>query len=58
MTEERYRQLMWEDIGELAPEEVAAGWHWCQAFDGLLVGPGMHEQKACTCFVAERPKET
>lgn len=37
----------------LREEEWKAGWHWCDEFDGLLVGPGMVELKHCRCEVAD-----
>lgn len=36
-------------LERLTQEEIATGWHWCREFDSLLVGPGMGEQKYCTC---------
>jgi hypothetical protein len=48
---QRWRELMENDDLELSPEELAAGWHWCNDFDGLLVGPGMDEEQHCACFV-------
>lgn len=30
-------------------EEIEAGWHYCPEWDGLLIGPGMSEEDACTC---------
>jgi hypothetical protein len=58
MTPSRYQELMENDgfpaddsaRKELTAEEIAAGWHWCLDFDGLLVGPGMGELEHCTCF--------
>lgn len=46
MTEERYNLLM-ESEEPLTEQEIAAGWHFCSEFDGLLVGPGMSEQEFC-----------
>jgi hypothetical protein len=37
-----------DDYTLTAPEREA-GWHWCLAFDGLLVGPGMGELRHCEC---------
>ena len=37
----------------LRPEEMEAGWHWCHDWDGLLVGPGMHEAIFCNCNIAK-----
>ena len=47
---ERYNSLMMDDSLELAESERAAGWHFCNEFDGLLVGPGMGELSCCTCL--------
>lgn len=51
MERDRYDALMWHDEGELTPEEIADGWHWCWDWDGLLVGPGMMEMDCCVCGV-------
>lgn len=43
----------WIDVMEhdapLTPAEIEAGWHFCADWDGLLVGPGMGELRACVC---------
>lgn len=31
----------------LSKKEVAEGWHFCDDWDGLLIGPGMHEFEDC-----------
>lgn len=49
MTNERYKELM-NDAGTITSEEAALGWHWCNEFDGLLVGPNMGELKCCKCL--------
>ena len=51
MTPERYHLLSESDDPEdcLTEEEIAAGWHYCYEFDGLLVGPGMDELECCQC---------
>jgi hypothetical protein len=38
-----------DDDAQLTEREVAAGWHWCAEWDGLLVGPGMRELECCRC---------
>lgn len=43
MTDERYRELWNTPSLSLSKEEIKIGWHWCNEFDGLLVGPGMEE---------------
>lgn len=51
MNEERYNALNTED-GRLTHDEIATGWHFCDEFDGLLVGPEMDmEWSLCTCPV-------
>lgn len=47
MTDERYLQLVRNEEECLTSEEIAAGWHFCYEFDGLLVGPGMEETQFC-----------
>lgn len=49
MTEERYKNLMENQKDELTSEEIQSGWHFCNEFDGLLVGPGMGELECCQC---------
>lgn len=36
MTRERWRYLMTNIDAELAPEELAEGWHFCDEYDDLL----------------------
>jgi hypothetical protein len=48
MSDDRYQELM-ETDGTLSAEEIAAGWHWCFEFDGMLVGPGMWGVAECDC---------
>lgn len=55
MTPERYKQLTDTDDYQLTPDEIALGWHWCNEFDGLLVGPGSHELKFCKCLDEKHP---
>jgi hypothetical protein len=49
MTDDRYRALMSDDELRLTDEELREGWHFCDQFDGLLVGPGMPEMETCHC---------
>jgi hypothetical protein len=49
MSDDRYQELM-ETDGTLSAEEIAAGWHWCEEFDGMLVGPGMWGDWSCDCM--------
>ncbi len=55
MTQERYCQLMENDELPLTTEEINLGWHFCHEFDGLLVGPEMHELYGCTCLPGDHP---
>lgn len=53
MTTERYKQLMSELMkgkpSGLTYAEMAEGWHFCQDWDGLLVGPECAEAESCYC---------
>ena len=49
MNRDRYVELD-NGKGELTLAEVAQGWHFCDEWDGLLVGPGMAEMECCGCF--------
>ena len=49
MTNERWMAIINDDSLELTAEEIRAGWHFCFEWDGLLIGPGMEEMKACIC---------
>jgi hypothetical protein len=49
MPRDRWSALMKGDNLQLTQDEIMAGWHFCWEWDGLLVGPGMDELKACTC---------
>jgi len=45
---ERYMEL--DRSGEgLTKEEWEAGWHWCNEWDGMLVGPDTDEALVCSC---------
>lgn len=47
--DERWMDLMESMHPELTEEEMDEGWHFCDCWDGLLVGPGMDELDYCTC---------
>lgn len=50
----RWRELMDDESKHLTPEEREKGWHFCNEFDGLLVGPAEDpEWECCTCFSEE-----
>ena len=59
MNKERYDILEQSGLG-LTKEEYDQGWHWCNEWDGLLVGPSMREAIVCSCNhpVIEAWKET
>jgi len=48
MTPERYYQIEVQGA-PLTDEEKEAGWHFCDEWDFMLVGPGTPEQEACLC---------
>ena len=55
MSDEKYTELHDNQNSSLTKEEIDLGWHWCNEFDGMLVGPGMPEfeeickQSGCIC---------
>ena len=49
MTSERYNTLSGPTPPRLTMAERRQGWHYCFDWDGMLVGPGMHEINGCTC---------
>lgn len=46
----RWQDLMNNEELKLTEEEITNGWHFCYAWDGLLVGPGMMEKEFCHCY--------
>lgn len=48
MNKERQMQL-YKSGQVLTKEEVEQGWHWCKAWDYMLVGPGQDEAFSCAC---------
>lgn len=42
---------MRDDSKALTESELAIGWHWCDEWDGLLVGPNMDELRCCKCTI-------
>jgi hypothetical protein len=57
MTKERWMELQNSRDPNIAisDAELALGWHWCNEFDGLLVGPGMGELRFCKCLPKDHP---
>lgn len=47
---DRYEQLMSDSTLQLNEQEIAAGWHFCPAFDGLL-SQGEKGPRECFCGV-------
>lgn len=43
MNNQRYVELESNEEATLTPEEMAQGWHWCDDWDYMLIGPGMSE---------------
>lgn len=57
MTEDRYNSLSNDEPPpNLTQAEWDAGWHFCVEWDNLLIGPGMGELAACSCFAATDPR--
>jgi hypothetical protein len=48
MNRERYIELDRSGTG-LTKEEWEQGWHWCNEWDGMLVGPNTDEALVCSC---------
>ena len=48
MDRDRYAKLDKEGRG-ISMKELQEGWHFCEDWDGLLVGPGMPEMECCHC---------
>jgi hypothetical protein len=51
MDRERWKHLMRHPNQgvELTEAEIAEGWHFCYAWDGLLVEPNSPEGACCEC---------
>jgi hypothetical protein len=49
MSLKRYEKLMSNPEEELTTEEKKEGWHRCNDWDFLLIGPGCPELESCTC---------
>ena len=54
----RWKALMNDERPQLTPEEIAEGWHFCNNWDGLLVGPNTEEWKYCSCVSKPNEKDT
>jgi hypothetical protein len=54
MTPERFKYLDKNIDAKLTKEEMLLGWHFCDEFDGLLIGPDSTEfRDCCTCYSRE-----
>jgi hypothetical protein len=51
MTDERYNYLERTLKSFLTMDEINEGWHWCNDYDYMLVGPDMPEWENCTCLM-------
>ncbi len=56
MTDARWKELMESNDLPLTKEEIAEGWHWCNEFDGLLIGPEDGAMECCTCKGVDKTK--
>jgi len=66
MSPTRYRELLHSSMGiplplqmppvDLAPREFRAGWHFCDDWDGLLIGPWDEEISFCHCYLTRRAR--
>ena len=50
MNTKRYIEIDNAGTG-LTKEELEQGWHFCNDWDGMLVGPGCDEADCCTCGI-------
>jgi len=56
MTKERYQSIVESEDVELTEKEIALGWHFCNEYDGLLVGPEMYScLECCHCWPEHHP---
>ena len=56
MNTERFAALMADDGLSLTEAEIAAQWHFCPSWDGLLISPECGEWRHCECeFEGKRP---
>lgn len=49
MSVKRWNELS-KGEAKLSQEEFKKGWHFCPEWDYALIGPGMKETQACSCF--------
>ena len=56
MDKKRYNELM-DPRGTalLTKQEIALGWHFCNEWDGLLIGPHRVELSCCRCLDEHHP---
>ena len=48
MTKKRYLEIEFGDL-KISEAERNAGWHFCEEWDYMLIGPPMLEWDYCTC---------
>jgi len=55
MTNARHKELTMDETQTLTKEERELGYHFCNEFDGLVVGPEEDtEWEVCSCFSTEQ----
>ena len=57
MNRQRYLELEGHEACLLTEAEIEEGWHFCEEFDFMLIGPGMQELRCCDCPCAAEAKK-
>jgi hypothetical protein len=57
MNRQRYLDLERHEARLLTESEMEEGWHFCESFDFVLIGPGMQELRCCDCSCAAEAKK-
>ena len=57
MNRQRYLDLVRHEACLLTEAEIEEGWHFCEEFDFMLIGPGMQELRCCDCPCAAEAKK-
>jgi len=55
MNSRRYQEIEIEGK-QLLPSEFRRGWHYCENWDDMLVGPTMTEWESCHCDLPYKRK--
>jgi len=50
MNNSRYKEIEIEGK-QLLPSELRQGWHYCENWNDMLVGPSMPEWESCYCDI-------